>query len=192
MQSQSGKSLVELLVGVAVAAMFITISTSAIEATNQGVQLATSVSELRSVFQQVRALALARDRYVAIRFRPEGSHWSWTIYEDGDGDGVRNDDIARGTDRRIDGPRRFQFASAAIAIPEGNVPDPTAPGQYLANRLPVRFGTSMLCSFSPSGEASNGSIVLAKGKQVIVIRVQAQSARINVLRWDGRRWTTGT
>lgn len=191
-RNEKGQTLIEILFTVSILGSVAVTGLTVMNHARRAYALAAATSELRSLFQRVRMTAVARDRNIAIRFRPaEGDAWSWSIHEDGDGDGVRNDDIARGVDRLIEKPRLFQHAPVRIGVPAGAIPDPTAPKQLLSLRLPVRFGTSLLCSFSRNGEATNGSVVLTDGRGATVIRVGGTSARINVLRWNGRTWTTG-
>jgi len=191
-RNEKGQSLVEILFTLSILGCVLTTGLTVMNHARRVYALASGTSELRALFQRVRLTAVTRDRNVAIRFRPvDGDAWSWSVYEDGDGDGVRNDDITRGVDRLIEKPRLFQHAPVRIGTPAETIPDPTAPGQSLAMRLPVRFGTSLLCSFSRKGEATNGSVVLTDGRGATVIRVGGTSARVNVLRWNGKAWTTG-
>jgi hypothetical protein len=134
-------------------------------------------------------MAITHRRSVAIRFRADGDSWSWRVYEDRDNDGVRNDDIARGVDVPIGPDHRLHYIPARIGVPDNPIPDP-ATGQPLGLRLPVRFGTSQLCSFSREGESTNGSLVLTDGRNVRVISIEGNSALVRVQRWDGRKWIT--
>ena len=190
MNRQQGQSLTELIVVVALIGIFAGVTVSPVTQARQRVALIAGTSELRATFQYVRTLAIAHDRNVAIRFRQDGDGWTWAIYEDHDGDGVRNDDISRGVDRIVGKAHRFEHKPARIGVPAGRLPDPFASG-FLDGRSPVRFGTSSLCSFSRAGEATNGSIVLTDGIRAVMLRVNGASARISVLRWDGRRWKEG-
>lgn len=191
-RNEKGQTLVEILFTLSILGSVAVTGLTVMNHARRAYALAAATSELRSLFQRVRMTAVAHDRNIAIRFRPaERDAWSWSVYEDGDGDGVRNDDITRGVDRLIEKPRLFQHAPVRIGVPGEPIPDPTAPGKALSLRLPVRFGTSLLCSFSRAGEATNGSVVLTDGSGATVIRVGGTSARINVLRWNGKAWTTG-
>jgi hypothetical protein len=104
---------------------------------------------------------------------------------------VRNDDINKGTDREIIPPRNFQHGPAGIGLPSGKVPDPMAPGQTLGARSPVRFNTSMLCSFTRQGEVTNGSVVVSDGTNATIVRVHGTTGRIQVWRWNGNGWRAG-
>ena len=188
MKRESGQSLAELVVALALIGMFITITLSPLEQARKRASLLAATAELRATFHQTRMLAIAHDRNVALRFEENGGRWTWSVYEDGDGDGVRNDDIHRGVDKRVAKPRRFEHEPARIGVPRKPLPDPFDPGRTLAMRSPVRFGASGLCSFTRAGEASNGSMVITDGDTAAIVRVNGGSARVTVLRWDGSRW----
>ncbi|HJQ41161.1 MAG TPA: GspH/FimT family pseudopilin [Thermoanaerobaculia bacterium] len=188
-RSEKGQSLIELLVVVSLLGFFGVMGNSALNHARRNVALLAGTSELRSLFQRVRMLAVSHNRNLAIRFRPVGDTWSWSVYEDGDGDGVRNDDITKGIDAQVDRTRLFRFQPVRVGVPAAPVIDPMN-GQLLSLRLPVRFGTSQLCSFSRDGEATNGSIVLTDGERATIIRVGGTSALINVIHWDGKKWIT--
>jgi type II secretory pathway pseudopilin PulG len=187
--NENGQTLVELIVVVSLIGGFAAMGTTAMTTARRDIALSTGTAELRAVLQRARLEAVTHDRNIAVRFRPVGNLWSWTVYEDGDGDGVRNDDINRGVDRTLGKPRLFQYPPVRIGVPSAPVIDPST-GQALSLRLPVRFGNSQLCSFSREGEATNGSVVLTDGVRATILRVSGHSAWITVMKWDGRKWTT--
>lgn len=187
---QQGQTLMELMVVVAIAGLITTVAAGLIGYTARRTELRAATSEVRALLVYVRGVAIAHDRNVAVRFRPTaGGAWSWSLYEDGDGDGVRADDIARSVDRLIQPPRELFHRRAGIGIPPGSVPDPLS-GGFLGLRLPIRF-SSMMCSFSRAGEATNGSLVMTDGTDAVLIRVHGTSGRVSVMRWDGQLWRTG-
>ncbi|HEX3579254.1 MAG TPA: GspH/FimT family pseudopilin [Thermoanaerobaculia bacterium] len=188
-KQERGHTLIELLIALAVGGILLTLAWNAVDYARRTVALVSATSELRALFQNTRAIAIAHRRNVAIRFWQEGGSWSWRVYEDRDNDGVRNDDISRGVDVPLSPARTFQYVPARIGVPLQTIIDPTN-HEPLASRLPVRFGTSQLCTFSREGESSNGSIVLTDGYNVRIIEIEGHSALIHVLRWDGSKWTT--
>ena len=191
MDRQCGQTLLELMVVLAIIGMFSMIGIYAADVGMRQASLLGGTSELRAVFHEARMLAVARDRNVAIKFRDVGETWTWTVYEDGDGDGVLNDDIQKKIDRPLGRPRRFDHSPAVIGVPPYDVPDPLKPGALLASRAAVRFGNSTLCSFSRHGEATNGSVALTDGTRATIIRVHGTTGRIDVFRWDGKKWRVG-
>jgi prepilin-type N-terminal cleavage/methylation domain-containing protein len=191
MEKQKGQTLIEMLIVLALFGSIGAIGISTAQSVQRRVALSGATSELRATIMYVRAMAIARDRNVAIRFRADDRAWTWTVYEDGDGDGVRNDDISKGKDPQVLAVKRFQYGPAGIGLPSGKVPDPMANNQPLSLRSPVRFNTSMLCSFTRQGEVTNGSVVLSDGSNATIVRVHGTSGRIQVLRWNGTEWKTG-
>lgn len=187
---QRGQSLIELLVTVSLIACLGAAGTITVNRSRRAVGLAAVTSELRAIVQRTRMTAIVHNRNVAIRFRPSGDTWSCTVYEDGDGDGVRNDDIAAGIDRPIAPERVIRFPPARIGTPSTAIPDP-ATGAPLSARSPVRFGVSQLCSFTRRGEVTNGSIVVTDGTTANVVRVHGTSGQIDVERWNGAKWISG-
>jgi hypothetical protein len=185
-RQQAGHSALELMVGMVVTALIALAGTSAVSASSKRLALMAAISDLRADLAHVRGLAIAHDRNIAVRFRDDGDGWAWSVYEDGDGDGVRNDDIATGVDRLLRAPHH-PLGPIVIGIPAVPIPDPST-GRPLGSRSPVRFNASSLCSFSRNGEATNGSVVLTDGNGAAVVEVQGSTARISVFWWSGGRW----
>lgn len=186
---ERGQTLAELTVVLAILGIVVTTGTVGVSSMRRRVALTAATSAIRADMQRARTLAIAQDRSFAIKFRDAGDTWTWTLYRDGDGDGVRNDDINRGIDKPAQRTRRF-LPPARIGLPSGPVPDPFN-GGLLNSRSPIRFTASGLCSFSRSGEASNGSLVMTNGPDAVVMQIHGATARITVLRWNGSRWRTG-
>ena len=188
---QQGQTLIEVMVAVSMIGLITMAAAGLVNSATRRNALSAATSELRALLVHTRSVAIAHDRNVAIRFQPAASGgWSWSLYEDGDGDGVRSDDIRRNVDRLIQPPRTLLSRAAGIGLPAGAVPDPLADG-LLSLRLPIRF-SAMLCSFSRLGEATNGSFVLSDGSDAVVIRVHGTSGRVSVLRWNGQLWKSGS
>jgi len=144
----------------------------------------SSAGEVRAVLFQARALAISRGRYVGVKFRKNGNRYEWALYGDGNGNGIRTAEIAKGVDPPL-----------GIAIPwsrndvlpgilrGGRVPDPGNPRTAL-DRLddPIRFNASDICSFSPIGESTPGSIYLWDGRdRMAVVRVFGRTAKVRTL-----------
>lgn len=188
--TQRGYTLADLLAAFTVLACMLLVGTSAAARCRRQMALAAATSELRALFQRTRMAAIARNRNVALRFRRSGDTWSATPYEDGDGDGVRNDDIAAGIDRMLEPPHDVAFPPARIGTPSSPIPDPSSPG-LLSARSPVRFGPRQLCSFSRRGEVTNGSIVLTNETSAAIVEIHGGSGQISVRRWNGAKWIDG-
>lgn len=186
-RTQLGVSLIDLLMILAIVGMTIAVGVpSAIQLHRQSGVLA-AVQEIRALFHKTRSRAIASARYTAIKFRDEGDTWTYSIYEDGDWDGVRNDDITRGIDRMIEPPRevlRSISRNVRIGMPQLPVPNPDGGPPLTSLTSPVRFNRSTLCSFSPHGSSTPGSIFLTDGvNRVALVRVYGTTAKIRTLRY---------
>ena len=101
---------------------------------------------------------------------------TWALFRDGDGDGVRSDDIRDGTDPAISPRRRLAHLGARVRLgfPEGIAPrDPGDPSRRL-DRLddPVRFNRSDIASFDPLGTATPGSLYVTDGSRELLRRAR--------------------
>jgi len=186
---QRGQSLGEAMCVIALVAMFAAITVPAFISMNRRKAVQAVADELRGVFRSMRAQAIARSRNVGVRFARNGAEWQYAMYDDGDGDGIRSDDIRRNVDPLIAGPVRLASHQriAKIALPPEPIVDPDG-DDLEPDDEPVQFNRSTICSFSPLGAATPGSIYLTDGGgSVWCLRVYGATARIRLLRYDARR-----
>jgi hypothetical protein len=112
----------------------------------------------------------------------------WSLYADGDGDGVLNADLSDGTDPRLTLPRPLTYFGRRIrfGFPEGAKPsDPSNPRRRLEGLGdPIRFNRSDLASFGALGTGTPGSLYLTDGRRLVVVRVLSRTGRVRVLAWD--------
>jgi type II secretory pathway pseudopilin PulG len=144
----------------------------------------SSAGEVRAMLFQARALAISRGRYVGVKFRKNGNRYEWALYGDGNGNGIRTAEIARGVDPPLGITIPWTRSDVRPGILKGSrVPDPSDPHKAL-DRLddPIRFNASDICSFSPLGESTPGSIYLWDGQdRMAVVRVFGRTAKVRTL-----------
>ena len=194
-RSQLGFTLVELLVVCALLALLATMSISPLHRAVSSLRLRQAASELVGALRLAQSFAIRHSANVAVRFgvEPNGGV-TFSLYRDGNGNGVLNADIRAGADPKIDGPRRLGGLGFGLrfGFPPGIAPtDPGDPSHRL-DRLddPVRFNDSDLASFDPLGGATPGSLYLTDGYQgLAAIRVLGRSGRVRVLTYKA---ATGT
>lgn len=188
-----GFSLAEMLVVVAVIGLMVATAVPSFHSMRRRTAVRAAAGEIRSIFHTARMRAIARGSNTGLKFWQSGPAWSFAMYDDGDGDGVRNDDIASGTDRRTGAVRTLlaQTAFARIGLPP-NIPVRDPDGEMLAaGSSPVRFGNSSICAFSRGGESTSGTIYITDDAGVLwAVRVFGATARIRSLRYDfaARKW----
>jgi hypothetical protein len=140
-------------------------------------------------FLRARSIAVRTGAYSAIRFEPGPGGSSYSIYVDGNHNGVLNADIASGQDRRVAGPIPLNAGASdvRVGINPGvpNIPPETG---YLDPKDPIRFGPSNILSFSPLGTATPGTFYLAGETLQAGVRVTGGSARVRLMICRGRKW----
>jgi len=123
-----------------------------------------------------RARAASGSRSVALYFQHGTQGTSFSIVEDGNGNGVRVSEIALGVDPTIEDDVFLAtlYPGAQIAL----APDMPA-GQA------VQLGGTDILSFTPRGTSTSGSVyVLGPDGTQWVVRVLGVTARAQVLRRD--------
>lgn len=187
--NQRGHTLGEAMCVVAIIGMTAGISVPAFLNMSRRNAVRAAADELRGICRAARARSIARSRNIGIKFTRDGEEWQYATYEDGDGDGVRNDDIKKNVDRLLAGPLRLaqQQRLAKIALPPVTIVDPDG-AKLQPTAEPVQFGSSMICSFSPLGTATPGSVYMTDGAGgVWCLRVFGPTARVRLLHYDAQR-----
>jgi prepilin-type N-terminal cleavage/methylation domain-containing protein len=194
----NGFSLPELVIVLALLGLALGAAGPAWSNIRSRISLQAASSILRGELRELRSQAVCEGRHVGWRTWQDGrSAWWLRPYRDGDGDGLRSDDIREGIDEPA-GPAHPALpidGSCRLGFPTQGVPDPSAPSVILRDDAsPFRFGVSGLVSFSPLGDASPGSIFLTDSTgRAWCLRLTPGSGRPHLLRWEPSqsRWLPG-
>lgn len=194
-RSRAGFTLLELLVTVSLAGVLLLATVPAILDASRQLRLTTAAHEAARVLHLARSHAVRHSAHVGVRFVGDpGGGVAWTLYRDGDGDGVLSRDVATGRDPQ-EGPGsrllahfgrgvRFGFpATRPLRDPAGERLDRFAD--------PIRFNRSDIASFGPTGTATPGTLYLTAGRNTLAcVRVTSQTGRIRVMARDPEtgRW----
>jgi hypothetical protein len=188
--SEQGYQLVDLLVALAVAALSLTVVVPPLVELARGTAVELAAGEVVGALREARGFAIRNSANVGIKFHVEADgRAAWALYRDGDGDGVRTDDIDSGDDPLAAPLRNLEGfgATARLGFPPDRTPsDPSNPRKRLAGLDdPIRFNRSDIASFSPLGGATPGSIYVTDGaRRLYCVRIDSRSSRARVLRWD--------
>jgi len=192
MARKNGFTLIELLIAIAIIGLVTAIAVPQWQSLRRRTAVRAAAAEIRAIFRAARSRAITRGSNAGVKFTRSGNDWQYAIYDDGDGDGIRNDDIQSGVDRRVTALRYAcrgpELASIALLPSVKRDPDGDP---ILGGASPVQFNRSTICSFSPLGQATPGTIYLAdSGDQEYAVRVLGGTARVRLLRYDAkrRRW----
>jgi len=155
-------------------------------------RVAAAARDLQQEMARIRSEAIASHRSVGLRLTWSGGRYLYALYADGDGDGVRSDDVDSGRDPLIGGPRdlssRYEgidFGLLLDAIPEV----PPGSGVLPPGSDPVRFGASDIITFTPRGTSSSGTLYLSDGRDAVAaVVVYGATGRLRIWRFDRDRW----
>ena len=193
----SGVTLAEALVVAALAALLLAGAAAAARRQVAVEEVPATASALVSEIRVIRARAIATGVTQGMVLRhSSASAWQVSLVEDGDGDGVRADDLARGIDRVRVGPEDFatRYGGAWPGFhPSLSELSSPPPGLQPLGALedPVRFGRSDTIACNPRGVLTSGTLYLTDGtaRQGAVV-VYGTTARLRTWNYDLalRRW----
>ncbi|MCI0568295.1 MAG: prepilin-type N-terminal cleavage/methylation domain-containing protein [Acidobacteria bacterium] len=190
-----GFSLVEALISLAILGILLAFTVPLLAETVARERLHAASLETAVHFRSLRQRAVSEGCSFGLRFVAAGSSWSYTLYRDGNGNGIRTADILSGRDRRVEGPDdpATRFEGIRIGLPQTPVPQiPPGSGSIAAPGDPVKFGNSDLVGFSPSGSVSGGTLYLTDGARVAAVVVYGPTGRIRLHRYDSQNgWRGG-
>ncbi|HEX5854207.1 MAG TPA: hypothetical protein VFZ57_01190 [Thermoanaerobaculia bacterium] len=152
--------------------------------------LSAAVREVSAILTGAQARAVFQGADVGVKWISQGGDLVLSVYQDGNGNGVTTADIRKGVDRLVAGPYflRGKYPGITFSFVPGF--DDVDPGGAAIGNLadPVRFGASDICSFSPLGKASPGSVYLSNRKhRQAAVRVTPFNAKIQIFTWHGKK-----
>ncbi|HMC81694.1 MAG TPA: prepilin-type N-terminal cleavage/methylation domain-containing protein [Candidatus Polarisedimenticolia bacterium] len=183
----AGFSLLEILASVAILAILASISVPLLAETVARERLHAAGLETTLLFRGLRQRAVAQRVSFGLRFTPAASGWDYSLYQDGNGNGIRTADILAGRDPLVEGPRSADALHEGIrfGLPSGAIPQiPPGTGSIPNPGDPVKFGPSDIVSFSPSGTVSSGTLYLTDGRRALGVVAYGPTGRIRVFRYD--------
>ncbi len=189
---ETGFQLAELLVSLTVLTLILLLGAPSLVQASADMRLRLAADELAGVLRLARASAVRLDANVAVKFstEPDGTV-TFTLYRDGNGNGVLNREITSGIDRPLGAPRRLANLGkgAGFGFPPGPPPpDPGSPGHLLSPGDPIRFNSSDLASFSALGTSTPGSLYLTDGvRKLVAVRVANRAGKVRVLTYVPER-----
>lgn len=189
--SSRGASLLELAAVLSILGLVASLSVPALSEILSEEALASATREVATIFISARGRAVFQNAEVGVKWIATAGDLVMTVYQDGNGNGVTTADIKKGIDRLVAGPHwlgnrfpgiRFSFVPG---IEGGADPSGTKIGDVTD---PIRFGKSDICSFSPIGNASPGTVYLSdRRNRQAAVRVTPTTARIQVWTWHGKK-----
>ena len=193
--SGQGLTLLELLV-VTTVTMLVSVATFPAVAQLLGSTRTAAAARLLVVqLQGLRAKSISRACSHGLLFERDEQGWFWFEVGDGNGNGLRTEDLRAGRDAFLSGPHRLGdlLPHVDLGFPAG-LPIrriPPRSGWIRDLDRPVRMGNSGILSFSPLGTSSSGTLYVSDGgKRLMAIVLYGRTGRIRVWRHDAEvgRW----
>jgi hypothetical protein len=187
--NERGSTLLEVVIVLALILLSASMLAPNLRAYSQEAQIRGAAQVFQGRFREAYSIAVRRNVATAIRFESGPGGTFYSLYVDGNSNGVLSADIASGRDRRISGPTPLDagLAGVRVGINRG-VPAIPPDSGTLDPADPIRFGRSNMLSFSPMGTATPGTFYLAGSFAQAAVRVTPGSARVRTLFCRGRRW----
>lgn len=187
----AGYSLIELLFVISVAATVSGMAIPPLLSALDDYRTAGAVRYISTRIQRTRMEAVVRSTNAAMQFVQAGAGYSYGIYVDGNGDGVRTTDITNGIDGRLGAVERLP--DNYVGVDFGLLPGlpPVDPGSQAPGTDPIKLGSSNLLSYSSIGTSSSGSLYIrGRSRAQYVIRILGDTGRTRVLKFDlrTRQW----
>jgi type IV fimbrial biogenesis protein FimT len=183
-RTSAGTSLIELMLGLSVVSILTAMAVPGVLTLRDEIAVKAAVRYLASQAMLARFQAARLGAAVGIRFEPVAASYRFTSYTDGDADGIRAIDIARGIDRLLQPSQLLsdQFPSVDFALAPQT---PPVGGTVGSGSDPIRLGSGDTLTFSPVGTATSGSIyLLGRSGQQYAIRILGTTGRVRVLRFE--------
>jgi type II secretory pathway pseudopilin PulG len=185
LDADRGYSLVELLfvtaLGITVGAVAVPLCLAAID----DFRAAGAARYVSTRFYRARMEAVMRSTSVAIHFAKTPAGYSYTVYLDGNGNGVLTHDIQNGVDRRINATERLRDHFAGVEF--GAVPNlpPIDPGGTAPGTDPIRLGVSSLASFTAHGTSSSGTVYIRGRRDAqYAVRIFGDTGKTRMLKFE--------
>jgi Tfp pilus assembly protein FimT len=182
-----GSSLAELVVTLALSAGMMLAVIPALTTALHRATLHNAGQHVLEILVEAQNRAATSDRYCGVRFSLVDGEWWYTMYEDGNGNGILAVDITSGIDTPI-AARDLVFPSRTrtrIGYTPGTVNFDTGK-PMMGDESPVNFNKSTICSFSPGGSGTPGSVYFTDGVYGAMVRSSGDSGRVRAAFYHGK------
>jgi prepilin-type N-terminal cleavage/methylation domain-containing protein len=188
---EQGYSLLELLFVIGILASIAGIGVPQLVSAMDDHRTAGAAHYLSTRIQRARIEAVTRSTSVALQFVDGAAGYSFGVFADGNGDGVRTQDIIDAIDVQLHTAERL--ADTFDGVDLGLLPGLPAneAGGAVPGTDPVKLGASNLLSYSPHGTCTSGSLYLrGRGQTQYVVRIFGDTGRTRVLKFNprSRQW----
>lgn len=187
--SELGHTVLEMVVVLALCGALTVLATPSLSGLLARSRMQGAARELIGELRAARSMAFSEGRCIGFRFEKDGGGWKYTLYSDGDGDGIRSGDITAGIDRPLRAARRMSESWEGLDFGFLDLPRvrklPPGSGWMGVRDDPVQCGSADIISFSPEGDATSGTLYLTDARDLMMAVVLfGPTVRIRSYRYD--------
>ena len=191
MGSRAGYCLIELAAAIGISAAIAAAAVPQVLVTVDDSRALGAARYVAARLYDTRMEALTRSTHVAMRFAFNGSAYEYTVYQDGNGNGVLARDIRSGADTAIRTVERLPDRFGGVDF--GALPGlpPVDPSSASPGSDPIRLGSSDMVSFTAAGACTTGTLYIrGKGTAQYAVVIYGDTGRIRVMKYEapGGRW----
>jgi prepilin-type N-terminal cleavage/methylation domain-containing protein len=184
-----GFTMVELLLVLALGATLVSVALPSTQDAVDAMRTAGAARYLAARLMGARVDAISRSTCIALRFTSSGPDYTFRLYADGNGNGVRTLDISAGVDTPFGEINRLEnrFSGVAFGLMNGY---PDADDVEGTGSDGVRIGGTSLLTLSPDGTATAGTLYIHGRRAQYAVRILGTTGRVRVLEFlpERRRW----
>jgi type II secretory pathway pseudopilin PulG len=183
-----GAALIDIVVASAVCVILAAIAVPVVGGTLERERALVGAQYLAGQLQRARLESLKRAQSVAVRLEILSGRTQFRLFADGNGNGVLQKDIDKGTDPPLTGVEWLDDQARDISLRINQaIKDVAGTATLGPGDDPLRIGNTALLTFSPVGSASSGTLYVAaqRGPQM-AIRVFGATGRVRVLMFDAQ------
>lgn len=187
-----GAALIDIVVASALCVILGAVAVPVVGGTLERERTIIGVQYLAGQLQRARLESLKRAQAVAVRIELVGERTQLRLFVDGNGNGVLQKDIDKGTDSPLTLAEWLDDQARDISLRVNQtIKDVAGTATLNPGDDPLRIGNTSLLTFSPIGSATSGTLYVAarRGPQM-AIRIFGATGRVRVLVFDAqaRQW----
>ncbi|MGH9386373.1 MAG: pilus assembly FimT family protein [Vicinamibacterales bacterium] len=184
--SAHGVALIDVICSLALVAILTAVAVPMVAGSLERERTLVAAQVLAEYTQRARFEALRRAAVVALKIDLAGGRTSFTLFVDGNGNGVLQRDIDRATDLPITGVQWLDQHARGVSLRINQAVPDISGGPWLnPGDDPLRIGRTSLLSFSPLGSSTGGTLYVAapQGPQM-AIRLYGATGRTRLLSFN--------
>ena len=180
--------MIELLLVLAIAATLSGLAVPLWSNTAEHMNVSAAIRHLAGRIALARLDAVRRSSVVGLRFERQGDDYTYQLFLDGNGNGLRAADVTSGADTPLGPIERLPDQFRGVSF--GLIPGVAEIDGGTGNPDGVRIGASSFLSLTPLGTTTGGKLYVRGTRTQFALRILGATGRTRVFFYEQgvRRW----